>query len=114
MKQHIVIDCTELRHLYCDESCTMRELAERYRCSTATISVRLRNCGIEARSGRFEARDIPEAQLRRLYLVERQPLVQIAAHFGVSVATLYNRRRAYGMPTRTEQDSIEQGAGVAD
>jgi len=84
----------------------MRILAERYGCSSATIANRLRACGVVARSGRYEARYIAEEALRQLYLIDRLPMAVIAAHFGVSIATLYNRRRAYGMPTRKEQDGL--------
>jgi hypothetical protein len=112
-KQRIEPMCEELRQLYAEQGMTMRMIAERYVCSTATISVWLRRCGIATRSGRFEARAIPEEALRQLYLIERQPLATIAAHFGVSIATLYNRRRSYGIPTRQEQDSWKNETGVA-
>jgi len=75
-------------------------LARRHGCSPTTIAKRLRACGVALRDTRFPAVWVPERTLRRLYLEERRPIGAIAAHFGVSVSTIGNKRRAYNIPTR--------------
>jgi hypothetical protein len=44
--------------------------------------------------------------LRRMYLEERQPIVAIAAHFGVSASTVGNKRRRYGIPLRPRRPDV--------
>jgi hypothetical protein len=60
----------------------------------------LRNCGVELRRARFAPRLLDADELRRRYLVERQPIAAIAAYFGVAVSTIGNYRRRYGIPSR--------------
>lgn len=98
----ISIPCTELQHLYEDERMTTIQLSARYGCSITTISKRLHTCGIAVRSARFQARVIPEDELRRMYVDERLPVAVIAQYFGVAVNTIYNRRRSYGLPRRRD------------
>ncbi len=100
MAQSLTLDCAELRQLYEEERTGVAEIAARAGCSSATISTRLRRCGIATRSGRFMARAVAPEQLRQLYLEEQLPLRQIAATLGVSVGTIHNRRRALGLPAR--------------
>jgi transcriptional regulator of aromatic amino acid metabolism len=75
-------------------------LARRHGCSPTTIAKRLRACGVALRDARFVSIPIAEAMLRQLYLDERLPITAIADHFGVSVSTIGNKRRAYDIPTR--------------
>ena len=98
----IKIPCTELQHLYEDERMTTVQLGIRYGCSITTISKRLHTCGVAVRSARFQAREIPEDELRRMYVDEHLPVAVIAQYFDVSVNTIYNRRRSYGLPRRRD------------
>lgn len=100
MNARIILSCAELQRLYHDERLGVAAIARLYGTSPATISNWLRRCGIPARSGRFIARDIPRDQLYQLYTVEQLPIRQIADLFGVSIGTINNRRRAYGIPGR--------------
>jgi DNA-directed RNA polymerase specialized sigma24 family protein len=99
MASSIPLPCDELRQLYEDERLTTVQLGARYNCSPATISNRLRRCGVRLRDARYRALHIPAGELRRLYLEEGRSVVEIARHFGVSSGTIYNRCRAYGLPT---------------
>jgi transposase-like protein len=105
MPTRLKIDCDELRRLYEEEEYGTVALAQHYGCSPATISNRLRDCGIAVRSSRFQPVDIPADELRRLYLVECLPLQAIARRFGVSTRTIMHRRRALGIPTRPRNRS---------
>jgi AraC-like DNA-binding protein len=100
MARRIDIFCAELRHLYEDERLGIVAIAARYGCSSTTISLRLRDCGVPTRETRFQSRDIPADELRQLYEVERWPIAAIARHFGVSISTVGNRRRMLGIPIR--------------
>ena len=94
------LPCAELQRLYEDERMTTIQLSARYGCSVTTVSKRLHACGVAVRSGRYQARLIPEDELRRLYVEERLQVALIARHFAVSINTIYNRRRSYGLPSR--------------
>lgn len=76
------------------------ELARRYRCSPTTVAKRLRACGVMIRRSRFAPVVVAELALRRAYLDERRPIAEIARIFGVSPATIGNKRRRYGIPLR--------------
>jgi hypothetical protein len=103
MNARTVLSCAELQRLYLEERLGVADVARLYGTSPATISNWLRRCGIPARSGRFIARHIPVDQLYQLYVVEQLPIRQIAVIFGVSVGTINNRRRAYGIPSRSKK-----------
>ncbi|HEX5690525.1 MAG TPA: hypothetical protein VFX76_11015 [Roseiflexaceae bacterium] len=75
-------------------------LARQHGCSPTTIAKRLRACGIALRDARFTKIVVAEDILRRLYLEERLSISAIAAHLGVSVGTISNRRRSYAIPIR--------------
>ncbi len=100
MQKRIDIPCEDLRRQYGEEHQGVVALAKRYECSAATISKRLHACGIPVRASRFQPHDIPAEELRRLYEDERLPVQDIARHFGVSVSTIGNRRRALGITMR--------------
>jgi transcriptional regulator of aromatic amino acid metabolism len=86
---------------------TTNTLARRHGCSPTTIAKRLRGCGVTLRDARFPAIGVAEAQLRQLYTEERLPLSAIAARLGVSISTIGNKRRAYGIPIRPRRACIE-------
>lgn len=92
--------CSELSRLYTDEGLGVAEIARRMGCSAPTVSNWLRRCGIPTRTGRFRAYDVPRERLVQLYSVEGQSLRAIAEQLGVSVGTVNNRLRAYGVPRR--------------
>lgn len=92
----------------------MAVLARQLGCSAPTIGRRLRECGVTTRSGRFERREAPRAELTRLYLEERLPLRVIAERLGVSVGTVNTWRRACGLPgRRAARQRGEQHPGAA-
>lgn len=92
--------CEVLHRLYVEQRLGLADVAAQLGCSAPTVSAQLRRCGIPRRSGRFVAREIARDQLEQLYLHEALPLATIAARLGVSVGTIHNRRRAYGIPLR--------------
>jgi uncharacterized protein YjcR len=94
------ITCAQLHDWYEGEGLGVAAIAQRVGCSPATISNWLRRCAIPARSGRFQAIVVDRAELQRLYLDEGLPLAAIAAALGVSVSTINNRRRVFGIPKR--------------
>src|SRR5579859_6565351 len=96
MDRQIHIDCADLVRAYEIGQSTI-DLARRYHCSPTTIAIRLRTCGAVLRPSRFQPARVPETELRRLYLDERLPLIRIAEHFHVSVSTIGNKRRIYGI-----------------
>jgi hypothetical protein len=100
MAGQIQLTCEELRRLYLDERMGVARIGAVAGCSASTISIRLRRCGIPTRSGRFRRAEVPKEQLEQLYLAEALPLREIAARLGVSVGTVSNRLRAYGIPRR--------------
>ncbi len=99
MARRANISCAELAALYQAGQSTTR-LAVRYGCSPTTIANRLRRCGVPVRRARFQSADVPEEALRAQYSDARLPIADIAANFGVSVSTIGNKRRLYGIPTR--------------
>ncbi len=99
MPRRIDLHCDQLLASYLAGMTTVL-LARRYGCSPTTIAKRLRACGGQLRSSRFQAVALSEDVLRRLYLDERWTIAAIAEHFGVSPSTVGNKRRALGMPAR--------------
>ena len=99
--------CAELHHLYIDEQLGVVAIGGKLGCSAATVSNWLRRCGIPTRSGRFQARVVSETLLEQLYSVEALPLHEIARRLGVSVGTINNRRRAYGIPKRGSKTYVD-------
>lgn len=117
MTERIILTCAELERLYVHEGLSQANVAAALGCSVATIANRLRRCGIPARDGRFRGRPLPAAVLAQLYSDEGLPLRAIAAQLGVSVGTVHNWRRAYGIPTRSRRprgggDRGHQGGGA--
>ena len=80
---------------------SVSRLSLRYGCSPATIAKRLRAQGVPMRATRFRPVSVPREELERLYVRERLPLSTIAQRLGVSVSTIGNKRREYGIPARS-------------
>ena len=78
-------------------------LARRYGCSPTTVAKIIRTQGVEVRPARFRPMFIVESELRDLYVVQRLPVAQIAAYFGVSTSTVGNKRRLYGIAVRARR-----------
>ncbi|MFV9505560.1 MAG: hypothetical protein AB4911_13475 [Oscillochloridaceae bacterium umkhey_bin13] len=93
--------CEELHRLYVEQHLSLSAVARQVGCSPPTVAVRLRRCGIAIRSGRFVAHHLPRELIEQLYLIEALPMTEIATRLGVSIGTVHNRRRAYGIPTRS-------------
>jgi hypothetical protein len=102
MARQIDVPCEELRRLYLEEGLGVARIGAALGRSASTISLWLRRCGIATRSGRFRRADVPRGLLERLYLAEALPLREVAARLGVSVGTVSNRLRAYGIPRRRQ------------
>lgn len=81
-------------------------LARRYGCSPTTVATILHASGVAVRPARFRSVPVPEAALREQYLVQRLPVSQIAANFGVSASTIGNKRRLYGIAARPRQREL--------
>lgn len=103
MPATILVSCEELRGLYVNDGLSQARIAAIVGCSVATIANRMRRCGIPARNGRFQARPPSRDLLTALYCHEALPLAVIAARLGVSVGSVHNWRRAYGIPARTRR-----------
>lgn len=103
MPTRIVLSCEDLGRLYIDEGLSIARIAAILGCSAATISNRMRACGITARAGRFQARPVSRALIEQFYRDEALTIPVIAARLGISVGTLHNRRRAYGIPPRSRR-----------
>lgn len=102
MPRRLNLSCDTLRIAY-ESGQTTTDLAHTYDCCPTTIANHLRQCGVILRTARFQPLVLPQPTLRRLYLEEQLPLKDIAAHFGVSISTIGNKRRSYGIPSRTRR-----------
>lgn len=100
MAKRIRLDYDELRQLYVAEGWTMAQIARHLGCCAATVSQHLRASGVTPRSGRFPNSKITPEVLVQLYSEDRLPIAVIAAQLGVSIGTVHNRRRAYGLVPR--------------
>lgn len=113
MRTSLELPDAELAHRYAQGQSIYR-LSLAYGCSPATVAARLRRQGVAMRPTRSRPIDIPRDELERLYVQERLPLREIAARLGVSVSTLGNKRRFYGIPARSNQGrkphAVEQQA----
>lgn len=105
MSTRVVLSCADLGRLYLDEELSVARIAAILGCSAATVSNRMRACGIPARTGRFQALEVSRALLEQLYTDEALTIPAVAARLGISVGTLHNRRRAYGIPARSRRKS---------
>lgn len=113
MARPIHLSCAELRRLYLEGGQGVAQIATAAGCSPSSVSIRLRRCGIPTRSGRFRRADVPRELLEQLYLQEALPLRAIAARMGVSVGTVSNRLRAYGIPRRGSKANAAAAATQA-
>lgn len=102
MRQPLVLPEEELAaHYRAGES--IYRLGLRYGCSPATIAKRLRAQDVPMRATRYRPVAVPREELERLYVQEQLPLSMIARRLGVSVSTVGNKRREYGIPARTSR-----------
>ena len=102
MPRRLNLPCNALQTAY-ESGQTTTELASTYGCCPTTIANHLRQCGIKLRSTRFRSVVLPKATLQQLYQQKKMPLKEIAAYFGVSISTVGNKRRLYGIPSRTRR-----------
>lgn len=113
MAVRVACSCGELRRLYIDDGLGVVAIAARLGCSPPTVSNWLRRCGIPARASRFRARPVAHEELERLYSVEGLTLRAIAVRLGVSIGTVNNRLRAYGIPRRSARAGRRAPGGGA-
>lgn len=100
MRQPLVLPDADLAaHYQAGES--IYRLSLRYGCSPATIAKRLRAQGVPMRATRYRPINISREELEQLYVQEQLPLSTIARRLGISVSTVGNKRREYGIPART-------------
>lgn len=102
MPRRLNLPCDTLRTAY-ESGQTTKELAHTYGCCPTTIANHLRRCGVILRTTRFRPVVLPKVTLQQLYLGKQLPLKDIAAYFGVSISTIGNKRRLYGIPSRTRR-----------
>jgi len=100
MRQRLTLPDADLAADYRSGESVSR-LSLRYGCSPATIAKRLRAQGVRMRSTRYRPVSVSREELERLYVRERLPLSVIAQRLGISVSTLGNKRREYGIPARS-------------
>lgn len=91
----------EIRDLYVGQGLSQQEIAARYNVTQATVSNWLRKYGIAAASpgGRISIL-LPNDEVRRLYVDEKQPMVSIAKHFGCGESTVRQNLIRIGAPIR--------------
>jgi hypothetical protein len=105
MASRLQLNCEELCEAYA-AGLTVKALAYIHQCNPATMSRHLRRCGVVMRNGRFKTANVPEDELRRLYLTERLTISRIAAHFAVSTSTIGNKRRLYNITRRSKREGV--------
>ncbi|MEM8534221.1 MAG: hypothetical protein AAGF95_25465 [Chloroflexota bacterium] len=102
MSRRLNLPCDALRTAY-ESGQTTTEIAQTYECCPTTIANHLRRCGVILRTTRFRSIVLPKTTLQRLYQRKQLPLKDIADYFGVSISTVGNKRRLYGIPSRTRR-----------
>lgn len=89
----------ELVSKYVDEGLSISECAGYFDCSTSPIEDRLRRFDIPIRSRGNQPLDLPENELRRLYVEEGNSTNEIAERFDCHPSTIGKRLIEYGIPT---------------
>lgn len=104
-KKGIEIPEADLRDFYLNQKRSAKQIAKHYGYSVKVIQSRLHSFGIPMRTisearrvGRVE---IPEDDLRELYLQQKVSTVQIAERYGSNPATVARQISAFGIPLRT-------------
>lgn len=82
-----------------EDGWTQHRIAERFGCSERSVRYAMRRHGIDDLR-LAEPSDLDEATLRRLYLVERQPIRDIAAAHNIGYKSVFVLRKKYGIPNR--------------
>lgn len=93
----------ELYEVYVLGERTQAEVAERFGVSLATVTRKIRSCGLDgARNGNAPHRwsYVPDETLRRLYVEERLSLAAIGGGYGVTGTTVGRRLKAMGVELR--------------
>jgi len=109
--RRIEIPEAELRHLYLEERLSQRQIATLLDCSKSTIGRKMQKCGTPARSKEEAAAflpwsvDIPETELRRLYLEEELTQSEIGRIFGCSGTSVRRKMQEYNIPSRSNAEA---------
>ena len=85
-------------------------LSSSYDCSPATIAKRLRALGVAIRRTRYHPISIPRDEFERMYVHECLPLRVIAERLGVAHSTVGSKRRAFGIPARSNRGRVVETA----
>lgn len=104
-------DAEWLRQKYHDEDLSTTEIAELVDVSQPTISDWLNRHDIETRDFGDPGKrvDVPEDELRRLYVDEGLPAERIGERIGCSKGTILNRLHEYGITVRETEDYAHDG-----
>jgi hypothetical protein len=127
MTDYLVLDESELRHLYLEEQRSIRSIAALFQVSTYAIYNALiryhiprHPSGFRSPHGQPVKAQLDEAMLRRLYLDEKRSIRNIAALHKVSTRHVQTALVRYRIPRRTSGQQrprpnvITLGDGVLD
>jgi len=92
-----------LEHLYLTHDLQDTEVAELYDRSRSTIKNWLRRYDISKPRFQYE---IPEEELRQLYLEEQKAISEIADQFGCSYLAVHNRLEIHDIPIRSSAETL--------
>src|SRR5690606_24294144 len=97
----------DLRRMYVDEGKTLTEIGEHFNLSPTTIMRKLKKIGVETRKEgpRFSV-DIPEKELRQLYVKEGKTVVWLAKHFSCSERAVRKRLKMFDIKKRTKPADV--------
>jgi transposase len=100
-----------LRHLYHEDGLTTREIGEKLGVSTNTIQYWMQRHGIPRKDANRKQYNIPEAALRRKYLVEKRSTDDIATEYGCTPPIVRARLEEYGISKRSNSDAQRARSG---
>lgn len=106
------VNVTLAAAMYCDQRMSLTAVGAHFRVSGNVIRERLSKDGYEIRRGGNSKGcalprrvDIPEPELRRMYLDEKMNARAIGVIFGCSKPTILQRLRAFGISVRHHNDT---------
>jgi hypothetical protein len=118
-KKRLEIPEAVLRELYLEQRLTMSQIGKQFGYSTEIIRRRLCAYDIPSRSSSEAALlqsgfDIPEPELRVLYLNEKLSTYEIARRFNCSAATIRKRLHIFGIPLRSRFEGALAHVGTLE
>ena len=103
------IEGHELRNLYDNAVMTQQEIGDYYGVSRETIRQRMKEYDIETRSiSKVKKKDfgITQKDMGHMYNVKEMSQRAIAYHYGVSLGTIQNRMKEFGMQPRSNSEAL--------